>query len=81
MGYYDLYGQSYPTRREAINAETAQCAEIDVRIMQREIDEMRNQQYEPSQLEYDVNDLRMKVGNLEQRIAELEKLISANPKN
>lgn len=70
MGYYDLYGKSYPTRSEAINAE------IDIGIIQQEMEEMRNQRQEPSQLEQEVNDLQMKVQSLEQRIAELENIVS-----
>jgi hypothetical protein len=43
MGHYDLYGNSYPTRREALNAETAQCAAIDADIAYREIEQLRKQ--------------------------------------
>ena len=34
-GGYDLYGNYYPNLNDAINAEMAQCNEIDNRINQR----------------------------------------------
>lgn len=39
-GGFDLYGNYYPREIDAINAEMAQCAEIDARIANQKLREM-----------------------------------------
>ncbi len=68
MGNYDLYGNSYATRQEALNAEMAQCAEIDSRHTQRE---MRDMEQSSQRREYE---LHQHISMLEQRIELLEKI-------
>lgn len=83
MGNYDLYGNSYPTAREALNAELAQCAEIDARLADERITKLENQQrneYEAEQRrEYErdqtIDYLMGKVQMLEDKIIELEKRV------
>ena len=74
MGHYDLYGNSYRTAQEALNAELAQCAEIDASIAMRNSEETlkRQQQAEFSLLQ--------RIDFLEQRVDYLEKLLNADPK-
>jgi len=62
MGGYDLYGNYYLSRRDALNAEDAQCAAIDARIAMKKIDEYREI----------IEDLRMENIHLKERIKELE---------
>lgn len=68
MGNYDLYGNSYRTPLEAMNAEMAQCAEIDVMHTRREMEEAENNR---QRSEYE---LCQHIDYLEQRIALLEKI-------
>lgn len=90
MGNFDLYGNSYPTAREALNAEMAQCAEIDARIADERISKLENQlskfenqqrnEYETEQrMEYDrdqtIDYLMDKVQMLEEKVIELEKRV------
>ena len=42
MGNYDLYGNHYKTAQEALNAEMAQCAEIDNRLLREEMKRLQN---------------------------------------
>ena len=68
-GGYDLYGNYYPNINDAMNAEMAQCNEIDNRINQRKIQELERQVQQPS---YDEYVLWTKIEELEQRIQQLE---------
>ncbi len=76
MRHYDLYGNSYGTAQEALNAEMAQCAEIDARIadekIQRLEDEQMRQYEADQQREYERD---QKIDYLMSRIEELEKRI------
>lgn len=78
MGNYDLYGNNYATRQEALNAEMAQCASIEAAVAYREIKKLRSemQQQQQQQLpdEPGYYDLLQYCQNLEKRIEELEKL-------
>ena len=65
MGGYDLYGNYYKNEIDAINAEIAQCNEIDNRIIKNKNEE----------LEYRISELETYVSYLENRISELEKLL------
>lgn len=78
MGHYDLYGNSYRTRLEAENAETAQCAAIDANIAYREMEEMRQQieyMQQPTQQDEEINHLKNQILLLETRIAKLESIL------
>ncbi len=68
MGHYDLYGNSYRTAREAANAESAQCAEIDADIANQKAVESMNRQQQSEYYLYE------KISELESRIAHLEKI-------
>lgn len=74
---YDLYGQYYASERDAINAELAQCAEIDARIANQKVADLERRMQYAQQPRYDggeqINHLWQKIQELEQRIAELEK--------
>ena len=80
MGNYDLHGNSYKTRQEALNAEMAQCAEIDSRLNRQKIQQIEDQQrraYETEQgQEYDrdqkIDFLMTKIQELDKRVQELE---------
>lgn len=39
-GGFDLYGNYYPNANDALNAEMAQCNEIDNRINQKKINDL-----------------------------------------
>jgi polyhydroxyalkanoate synthesis regulator phasin len=74
---YDLYGQYYASERDAINAEMAQCAEIDARLsyekaqkLERELHE--RQMYADYESSQKIDYLMSKIEELEKRIAELE---------
>ena len=43
MGFYDLYGRGYKTRRDAEIAEDTQCALIDAEISSRNIQDIQQQ--------------------------------------
>lgn len=78
MGY-DLYGNYYASDRDAMNAEMAQCAEIDNRIMSQKISEMERFlqiQQQPSDPDEQIHYLWETIKNLEARIIELEARIS-----
>lgn len=75
MGNYDLYGNSYRTRREAENAELAQCAEIDARHAQGEVENIKHEQ---EMNQYYVHE---RISYLEQRIEALEKLLLNSEQN
>ena len=68
-GGYDLYGNYYPNLNDAMNAEMAQCNEIDNRINQRKIEELESKLQQPS---YDEWILWQKIEELELRIKQLE---------
>jgi hypothetical protein len=73
-GGYDLYGNYYPNINDALNAEMAQCNEIDNRINSQKIDKILNQlqeQQRPSN-EEEIHYLWEKIQLLEERIAILE---------
>jgi seryl-tRNA synthetase len=74
MGGYDLYGNYYSSSRDALNAETAQMAEIDASHARREIEDIQRRQYETkSQLGVDVDNLIKDVTEIKKRLAEIEK--------
>lgn len=68
MGHYDLHGNSYSTRQEALNAETAQCAEIDSYHIRKEMHQHEQQMQRSEQHLYEL------IQHLEQRIEQLEKI-------
>ena len=73
-GGYDLYGNYYPDVNDALNAEMAQCNEIDNRLNRKKIDELRkklHEQQRPSNDE-EIHYLWQKIQELEERIAILE---------
>ena len=51
-GGYDLYGNYYPNLNDAMNAEMAQCNEIDNRINQRKIKELESIIQQPNYEEW-----------------------------
>lgn len=76
---YDLYGNHYTSRRDALNAEMAQCAEIDARIANQKVHELEkklyNQNYD-EKLHYDLEMLSQYCSHLEERIKSLEEKIN-----
>ena len=73
-GGYDLYGNYYPDRNDALNAEMSQCNAIDNRINQEKIDDLERQLHEqqrPSN-EEEIHNLWQAVQALEARIIKLE---------
>ena len=73
-GGYDLYGNYYPNANDALNAEMAQCNEIDNRLNRGKIDELErklHEQQRPSNDE-EIYYLWQKIQELEERIAILE---------
>lgn len=79
-GGFDLYGQYYPSRRDAENAELAQCAEIDARLAYKKIDELEKrlqyQQPEPSSNEDQIHYLWEKIKELEAKIDTINQQLS-----
>lgn len=75
MGY-DLYGNYYASDRDAMNAEMAQCAEIDNRIMSQKISEMERflQIQQPRDPDEQIHHLWETIKNLEKRIDALENI-------
>jgi uncharacterized protein with PIN domain len=68
MGGYDLNGRWYAKEADAINAETAQMAEIDARIALTKVQNLeRKSRYEESSI-------LSKIRDLENRLTELEAL-------
>lgn len=75
MGHYDLYGNSYKTANEAMNAEMSQCNEIDNRLLHQEVDKLkRQQQYQQRPDGQEYHQLWQYCQMLEHRIEQLEKL-------
>ena len=75
-GGYDLYGNYYPNVNDALNAEMAQCNEIDNRLNRKKMDELErklHEQQRPSN-EEEIHYLWEKINQLEERIAILEGL-------
>lgn len=73
-GGYDLYGNYYPDVNDALNAEMAQCNEINNRLNRKKIDELErklHEQQRPSN-EEEIHYLWQKIQQLEERIAILE---------
>lgn len=73
-GGYDLYGNYYPNANDALNAEMAQCNEIDNRLNRKKMDELErklHEQQRPSN-EEEIHYLWQKIQQLEERIALLE---------
>lgn len=73
-GGYDLYGNYYPNVNDALNAEMAQCNEIDNRLNRKKMDELErklHEQQRPSN-EEEIHYLWQKIQQLEERIALLE---------
>ena len=75
---FDLYGNSYATRQEALNAETAQMAAIDADIAYREVQNMKRQMQQqtqhPNPFEDYLSQLETRIQSLEERLAKLEGL-------
>ena len=67
MGGYDLYGNYYPRTQDALNAESAQCAEISANCAEREIREMEQSNA------YYFDLLEKRIQSLEHRVDMLEK--------
>lgn len=75
MGGYDLYGNYYPSSKDALNAEMSQCNEIDNRINNkklRDIEEQLQEQLDTSDNEEQIHYLWEKIKNLEERFIILE---------
>lgn len=72
MGGFDLYGRYYPNVEDAINAETAQCNEIDNENNRREIKRLKEQVKPQTQYWNELMELRQYVQSLEDRISKLE---------
>lgn len=81
MGHYDLYGNSYKTAIEAMNAELIQCAEYEARLADNRISKLESQQrneYEAEQRrEYErdqkIDYLMKEIECLREKVSELEK--------
>jgi len=74
-GGYDLYGNYYPNANDALNAELAQCNEIDNRLNREKMDELErklHEQQRPSN-EEEIHWLWEKINQLEERISILER--------
>ena len=74
---YDLYGQYYASERDAINAEMAQCAEIDARLAYEKAQKLEQKMNEDRmiadyEMKHKIDYLIYKVEELENRIIELE---------
>lgn len=68
-GGYDLHGNYYPNKEDAINAEMAQCAEIGARHDRQEVRQVQDNMQTISQYlaDYDrrIKELELKVSILE----------------
>lgn len=73
-GGYDLYGNYYPNVNDALNAEMAQCNEIDNRLNSKKINELERKLHEQQRPSNDaeIHYLWQKIQQLEERIAVLE---------
>lgn len=81
MGGYDLYGRYYPNSNDAINAEMAQCAQIDADILRREIDQLKLSKHNESEMEYYAEMERqhneeMRIQSIENRLSLIEKRLN-----
>lgn len=66
---YDLYGQYYASARDAENAELAQCAEIDSRLNQKEIEKLQaDQQYNEHYVWEYIQMLEERIKALEEKL-------------
>ncbi len=63
-GGYDLYGRYYPNIDDAINAEMAQCAAIDLAHTRQEMGTLQKQR---SSLEQRIEALERRVKQLEEQ--------------
>lgn len=73
MGGYDLYGRYYGKIEDAINAEMAQCNEIDLRYQIEEINEIkRKEHYKELYKDKEIEDLKEYISHLEERLQKLE---------
>ena len=61
MGGYDLYGNYYKSSQDALNAEMAQCNEIDLRLQRSEQVRQENQLYS---LQHEIDQLKMIINHL-----------------
>lgn len=73
---YDLYGTYYANRRDAENAEMAQCAAIDADIARRRIDELERQLHFAPQEQQHTEDesaywIEFRISALENTISKL----------
>jgi hypothetical protein len=59
-GGFDLYGNYYPNEMDAINAEMAQCNEIDNNINRKKIAE---QERKMRQLEEEIEQLKLNTSS------------------
>ena len=74
-GGYDLYGTYYPNANDAMNAEIAQCNEIDMRYVKRDIRDLQRmppQSNEPVPHKDLIHYLCEKIEELEKRILLIE---------
>ena len=66
MGGYDLYGNYYKNTQDAINAEMAQCAEIDRRHDRMDFERQEREVQDNMQV------ISQYLSNYDSRITELE---------
>lgn len=78
MGHYDLYGNSYSSRTEALNAEMTQCNEIDNRLLRQEIDKLKYQQPQQQEPDFEIYHMQQHINSLEERIQKLERLLNSS---
>ena len=73
-GGYDLYGNYYPDVNDALNAEMAQCNEIDNRLNRKKMDDLERKLHKQQQQSNneEIHYLWQKIQQLEERIAILE---------
>lgn len=62
---HDLYGNYYASERDAMNAESAQMAQIDASLAYRDLQRVQEERYYEAQ----------RLDQIEERIALLEKFI------
>ena len=73
-GGYDLYGKYYKNANDALNAEMAQCHEIDDRLNRQKMDDLEREIHEQQRPnnEEEIHCLWEKIKQLEERIVILE---------
>ena len=73
-GGYDLYGKYYKNANDALNAEMAQCNEIDDRLNRQKMDDLERKMHEQQRPnnEKEIHFLWEKIKQLEERIVILE---------